>query len=112
MREGAAYLVHHRQLRLLAVLTGAANLSLNAGLATLVLFATDNTGLAISAARYGLLLAAMAAGGFLAGLSAPHVLKMIGTRTTFVGGMLAECVAWLLIVFLADARCPARCSAG
>jgi MFS family permease len=103
MREGAAYLVHHRQLRLLAVLTGAANLSLNAGLATLVLFATDNTGLAISAARYGLLLAAMAAGGFLAGLCAPHVLKMIGTRTTFVGGMLAECVAWLLIVLLANA---------
>jgi len=103
MREGAVYLLRHRQLRLLAVLTGVANLSINAGLATLVLFATDDDGLAMSEAQFGLLLAAMSVGGLIAGFTAPHLLAAAGTRAVFVGGMLAECAAWLVIVYVANA---------
>lgn len=103
MREGAAYLIRHPKLRLLAVLTGAANLSISAGLATLVLYATDSGGLSISEARYGLLIAGMAVGGLLGGLCAARVLRRVGDRTVFVAGLLAEAVAWLVILTARDA---------
>lgn len=103
LREGAVYLARHRELRLLAALTGAANLSVNAGLATLVLYATDSNGLSITEARYGLLLAAMAVGGLLGGLSVARILRKLGDRTVFVSAMLVEAAAWLAILLTRNA---------
>lgn len=97
MKDGAQFLMRHRELRLLAVLTGAANLSVNAGLATLVLFATDPHGLAITGAAYGLLLAAMSLGGLTGGLVAPRLLKAVGYGRAFTISLLVEAASWVAI---------------
>jgi Na+/melibiose symporter-like transporter len=98
-REGTTYLFGHRELRLLALLTGLANLSVNAGLATLVLYATDRQGLSISPMHFGLLLSTMAVGGLAGGLLASPTLRLLGSLRIFVGSLLVEALAWGLIVF-------------
>jgi hypothetical protein len=98
LKQGASYLAAHRKLRLLAVLTGAANLSFNAGMATLVLYVTDAGGLSMTIAQYGLLLAAMAVGGLIGGLAAARILVRLGDNLVFVGGMFAEALAWILLL--------------
>ena len=98
MRQGSSYLARHRELRSLAVLTAAANLSANAGMATLVLFATDPSGLAVPESRYGLLLAAMAMGGLISGLAAPHVIRILSTRVVFVASIFLEGLAWAILL--------------
>jgi predicted MFS family arabinose efflux permease len=98
MKEGASFLLHHSQIRLLAILTGVANLSVNAGLAILVLYATDANGLSISVAGYGLLLTLMAVGGLAGGVAVPRVLRLVDDRVAFAAGMLAEAIAWVTIL--------------
>lgn len=95
LREGAMYLVRHRELRTLALLTAAGNISVATAMATLVLFATDRHGLGVSPAAYGLLLAAMAVGGVVGGLVAGRVNRWLGGRTCVIVGLAVEAAAWL-----------------
>lgn len=97
LREGARYLIRHRELRTLAVLTAAANLSVAAGMATLVLFATAPDGLNLTTAAYGLLLAAMAVGGIVGGFIAGRVTKKLGARSTVIASLAVELVGWILL---------------
>ncbi|MBN1171074.1 MAG: MFS transporter [Micromonosporaceae bacterium] len=97
LREGMAYLAGHRELRTLALLTAAGNISVAAGMATLVLFATDPGGLGVTTSAYGLLLATMAAGGVLGGFIAAPVIRRFGDRMTVLAGLSTEIVGWLLL---------------
>jgi MFS family permease len=98
LHEGAAYLMRHRELRTLALLTAAGNVSVNMAMATLVLYATDPGGLGITPAAYGVLLAAMAVGGILGGLVAPGVIRHLGGgRVTVIVGLLVQAAAWLAV---------------
>lgn len=98
LREGTAYLMHHRELRTLALLTAAGNMSVNMAMATLVLYATDPAGLGITPAAYGVLLTAMAVGGVLGGLIAPRLIPFVGGGlVTVIIGLLVQAAAWLTV---------------
>lgn len=97
VREGFAWLARHRQLRLLAVLAAAANLSYNAAWATFVLLATDERGLNIAAAGFGLLMAAYAVGGVLGGLLTSQLNAVLRPAPAVVVLAVAHGLAWPLI---------------
>jgi len=92
--EGARYLWHHRQLRALCALTAAANLSLFAALATMVLNVTSQMG--VTTAGYGLLLGVGALGGVAGGLLANKIVGALGGTTTIIIGLAAQAVTWPL----------------
>lgn len=97
LREGIAYVLGHRNLRTLALLTAAGNVAVNMAMATLVLYATDPSGLDITAAAYGLLLSAMAVGGIIGGFLAPHLIGWLGNRLTVMVGFLIQAATWLVV---------------
>ncbi len=97
LRENTKYLLSHRDLRTLAQLTAAGNISINMVLGILVLYATDPGGLHITDAGYGVLLVAMAVGGVAGGFLAPRVIAQIGGRITIITGLAGQGAAWLLI---------------
>ncbi len=103
IREGTNYLVRHRELRTLALLTAAGNVSVATAMATLVLFATDRHGLGVTTAAYGVLLAAMAVGGVVGGLVAGWVTGRLGGRVAVIAGLAIEAAAWLLLAFTRNA---------
>jgi MFS family permease len=97
LRSSTAYLLRHRNLRTLAMLTAVGNFSINMVLGILVLYATDAHGLGITEAEYGLLLVAMAVGGVAGGVVTPWVIGRLGSRATMIGGLAAQGAAWALI---------------
>ncbi|MBN1174823.1 MAG: MFS transporter [Micromonosporaceae bacterium] len=97
LRRSTGFLLGHRTLRSLALLTAAGNISINMVLGILVLYATDDHGLGITESGYGLLLAAMAAGGVLGGFLASRVIGWLGPRVAVIGGLAAEGGAWLAL---------------
>lgn len=97
LREGAVYLARHQELRTLALLTGAANISVAMSMATFVLFATDPNGLGISTAAYGLLLAATAAGGIVGGLIASRIIGFMGNRVAILASFVVQAIGWVLL---------------
>jgi MFS family permease len=97
LRASTSYLLAHRDLRTLALLTAAGNFSINMVMGILVLYATDPNGLGITEAGYGLLLAAMAVGGMAGGFLTPRVIRRLGSRTTMIAGLTAQGGAWLVI---------------
>lgn len=97
LRRSTHFLLSHRDLRTLAVLTAVANVNAYLVLSILVLYATDAGGLRMSEAGYGVLLIAMAAGGVTGGLLAPQLIGRLGSRTTIITGLGGEGVAWLLV---------------
>lgn len=89
--EGLRWLRGHRLLRTLALLLGTANLASNLAFSTFVLFAVDELG--VSERGYGLLLAGVAAGGVLGGLTAPRIVGRLGQARSLalaLGGMGAS----------------------
>jgi MFS family permease len=94
IREGATFLLRHRELRTLAFLTGVANLTTNCAMVVLVLYAADSEGLGLSAARYGLLIAALAVGGVVAGPLAPRALRRWGARNLVAASLVARILVW------------------
>lgn len=94
IRAGGAFLLRHRELRTLALLTGIANLTTNCAMVVLVLYAVDSDGLGLSAARYGLLIAALAIGGVIAGPLAPRALRRWGARNLVAGSLVARILVW------------------
>jgi MFS family permease len=97
LRESTAYLLAHRTLRTLALLTAAGNFSISMVLGVLVLYATDAHGLNVSDAGYGVLLVAMAVGGIGGGMLAPRVMRRFVGRRAILVGIATQGVAWLLL---------------
>ena len=73
---GLRWLVRHRLLRLVAVLLAVSNFCSQMGMATLVLFVTQDLG--VSARGYGVLLGASAVGSVLGGLVNPVLARRFG----------------------------------
>ncbi|MGL5823734.1 MAG: MFS transporter [Nocardioides sp.] len=94
IRDGATFLLHHRELRTLALLTGAANFATNCALVVLVLYATDHDGLGLSTGAYGWLIAALAIGGVVGGPLAPRLLRYIGDSTVVVASLGIRALVW------------------
>ncbi|GAB2635389.1 MFS transporter [Kribbella swartbergensis] len=94
IRAGGAFLLGHRELRTLALLTGVANLTTNCALVVLVLYAADGDGLDLSPARYGLLIAALAVGGVVAGPIAPRALRRWGARKLVMASLVTRALVW------------------
>lgn len=95
VREGLAWLVHHRVLRQLLVVTtlGALGNSLVNGIA--VLFALEELGL--DASGYGLLLAAGGVGAVLGSMASPALTGLVG-RTASMGLTSTVCGVALAVI--------------
>lgn len=76
MREGMAWIYAHKLILRLAIMLGVLNMLTMITLTVLILFSQEVLGL--SAASYGILLTAGAAGGVLGGLFAPRIVARIG----------------------------------
>lgn len=97
VRVGFVWLARHGQLRLLAVIAAAGNLAYNAAWATFVLLATDEQGLDVAAAGFGLLISAYAVGGVVGGLLTSRLNALLRPSRAVVVLAGAHAVAWPLI---------------
>jgi MFS family permease len=84
---GLRWLARHRLLRIVALMLAVSNFSSQMGMATLVLFATQELG--VSARGYGLLLGASAVGSVLGGLVNPVLARRFGQVPLLVAASAA-----------------------
>lgn len=90
IKEGLAFLSHHRVLRTMAVMVGLLNFTSAAAFAVLVLYAVGpSSALGLTEPQFGLLCATVAAGGLLGGLLAERVLRVLGRVRTLTACVLA-----------------------
>ena len=83
--EGLRFLLHHRVLRSMAVLTGVSNLATSAVFAVFVLYAVgDESPMQLTEPQFGLLLTASAVGALLGSLVADRVEKAIGRQMSLI----------------------------
>jgi MFS family permease len=92
VREGLQHLIHTRDLRALAFSMGAYNFGYNLAIATFVLYAKDV--LRVADAGYGVLLAAMAVGGVIAGWRAASLTRRLSYRQVQAAALLVQGLAW------------------
>lgn len=92
VREGLQHLTHTRDLRALAFSMGAYNFGYNLAIATFVLYAKDV--LRVADAGYGVLLAAMAVGGVIAGWRAASLTRRLSYRQVQAAALLVQGLAW------------------
>jgi MFS family permease len=92
VREGWQHLIHTRDLRALAFSMGAYNFGYNLAIATFVLYAKDV--LRVADAGYGVLLAAMAVGGVIAGWRAASLTRRLSYRQVQAAALLVQGLAW------------------
>jgi MFS family permease len=93
--EGIRFLVRHRVLRTMAVMTGVANLANSAAGAVFVLFAVGATSqMGLTDSQYGLLLGAAAVGSLLGAVLAQSVIKLFG-RSRALGLLLLFIAAFI-----------------
>jgi MFS family permease len=92
VREGLQHLTHTRDLRVLAFSMGAYNFGYNLAIATFVLYAKDV--LRVADAGYGVLLAAMAVGGVIAGWRAASLTRRLSYRQVQAAALLVQGLAW------------------
>jgi MFS family permease len=92
VREGLQHLTHTRDLRVLAFSMGAYNFGYNLAIATFVLYAKDV--LRVADAGYGVLLAAMAVGGVIAGWRAASLTRRLSYRQVQAAAQLVQGLAW------------------
>jgi predicted MFS family arabinose efflux permease len=97
--EGSMWLVRHRQLRTLALLTSAGNIAYHLAWATFVLLATDPSGLNLTAAAFGLMFAAYALGGVIGAPLTARVNAALGPHRALLCLALTHSVAWPLVAF-------------
>lgn len=93
--EGLSWLIRARLPRTLTLISAAGNFCEAMALSLLVLFARQV--LHVGSAGYGVLLAAMAAGGVLGGLISAQVVARLGTRQVTIAVELISPAAWLAI---------------
>jgi MFS family permease len=98
---GLGWLARHRLLRIVAVMLAVSNFSSQMGMATLVLFATQDLG--VSTRGYGLLLGASAVGSVLGGLVNPMLARRFGQVPLLVTASAAGAVVTALMGLAPDA---------
>jgi predicted MFS family arabinose efflux permease len=97
IKEGMVWLARQRRLRTHALLASAGNIAHNMAAATLVLYATDQAGLGIAASAYGVLLAALAAGGVVGGPLTARISRTLSASGAVWTLAALHAVAWPLI---------------
>lgn len=90
--EGVAFAWRHPTLRTLCLLVAAANAANFMVMSILVLYATS--GLGVSTAGYGVLLAVGAIGGIAGGFAASKVARLLGDRGAITASLAVGVVAW------------------
>lgn len=95
LREGFAWLKDQVLIRRLAVALGLTNMVFSAAIAMMALYAQEVLGL--GAFGYGVLLMSGAAGGVLAGLAGPLIVRRIGPGPTVHLAMTIFALSYLLI---------------
>jgi MFS family permease len=98
IRAGLSHLVRTRELLALALSMGTYNFGFNVAMATFVLYATDV--LNVANAGYGVLLAASALGGIVAGWKAAPLTRNLSYRQTMALASVVQGLAWLGIALL------------
>jgi MFS family permease len=101
VREGLQHLIHTRDLRALAFSMGAYNFGYNLAIATFVLYAKDV--LRVADAGYGVLLAAMAVGGVIAGWRAASLTRRLSYRQVQAAAQLVQGRAWVGVALAPNA---------
>src|SRR6266508_490816 len=101
LRDGLQHLIRTRDLRVLALSMGAYNFGYNAAIATFVLYAKDV--LRVADAGYGILLAAMAVGGVIAGWRAAPLTRRLSYRQIQAIAHLVQGLAWTGVAFAPNA---------
>lgn len=101
--SGMRWLAGHRQLRTLALLTGAANFTTTMVYALLVLYATGSDGLGLRDRDYGFLIAALAIGGIVGGPLAPRLLKRLDFHRAVFLAMAMRTLLWPLLALTSSA---------
>ena len=99
--QGVRHVLRTPELAVLAVSAGAANFAFAAAMAVFVLYARDI--LDIPTAAYGLLIAAGAVGGGLAGWRAKALTRRLSHRQAMAISCLAQSVAWAGTALTANA---------
>ena len=101
VRGGVQHLARTRDLRVLALSMGAYNFGYNVAIATFVLYAKDV--LRVVDAGYGVLLAAMAVGGVIAGWRAASLTRRLSYRQVQAIAHLIQGLAWAGVAFAPNA---------
>jgi MFS family permease len=101
IRSGMQHLLRTRELRVLALSLGAYNFGYNLAIATFVLYAKDVLG--VADAGYGVLLAAMAIGGVLAGWRAAPITRRLSYRQVLAIAHLIQGLAWVGVALATNA---------
>ncbi len=96
-REGGHWLWHHREILQLALMLGCLNACNAMTLTVLPLFGQELLGL--SAAQYGVLITAEAAGGVIGGLICPMIVAYVGGRRALMLALPTMACGWGLIMF-------------
>jgi MFS family permease len=97
--EGLRWLVRHKALRAVTVVSATTNLCIAMTMATLVLFAQQRLGL--TNAGFGAFLATLACGGVAGGLLAERILARVGQRNTVTVCVVLIPLMWLGIATVA-----------
>ncbi|MFD1847971.1 MFS transporter [Arthrobacter flavus] len=97
--EGAAWLVRHRLLRALSIVSGLASIAYMMPFSILVLFAQDILGL--EPAGYGILLSVSALGGLVGSAIAAPLRRRIGYAATAAGSLILGSIT-LIAISLTD----------
>ena len=95
IREGLAWLWHHRQLRTLALLLGALTCLATAGEAVLVLYAQQI--LDLGDVGYGVLISVAALGAVSGGILSSRVVGRVGRSNSLIGAAFTYSVAQLCL---------------
>jgi predicted MFS family arabinose efflux permease len=95
IREGLRWLANARLPRTLTLITAGGNFCEAMALSLLVLFARQVLG--VGGASYGVLLAAMAAGGVAGGLLSAKVVGRLGARNVAIAVEVISPAAWLAV---------------
>jgi MFS family permease len=101
VRGGVQHLARTRDLRVLAFSMGAYNFGYNLAIATFVLYAKDV--LRVVDAGYGVLLAAMAVGGVIAGWRAASLTRRLSYRQVQATAHVIQGLAWAGVAFAPNA---------
>lgn len=108
---GMKWLARHRELRTLALLTGAANFTTTMVYALLVLYATNSDGLGLHDREFGFLVAALAIGGIVGGPVAPRILRRLSFQHAVILAIAIRTVLWPVLALTSSAILAGVCLA-
>jgi MFS family permease len=109
--SGMKWLARHRELRTLALLTGAANFTTTMVYALLVLYATNSDGLGLHDREFGFLIVALAIGGIVGGPVAPRILRRLSFQRAVVLAIAIRTLLWPVLALTSSAILAGACLA-